>query len=408
MATPIITIWTGTLADIPTGWELCDGNDGRPNLLDKFVKGVSSAEEPGGTGGNSSHTHTIDAHDTHHHTKLQTSGNKEDGTTTSWSTGGSTTNVAHPAHPAISNDTLLPSYYKIAFIYNTTSDIAVKAGVIIIWSGAVDNIPSGFHICDGTENTPDLINKFVYGIPDGTTNPGGTGGSATHNHGGIGSCETHKHKTTGSGVGATSGASYSAVSAYTSTGGAHSHTIDPASNEPLYYTIAYIQATTDTCFPQYGVCMWSGALADIPEGFQLCDGTNSTQDLRERFLKGASTGYASGGNINHSHTTSSDGSHSHTTPKTLGTGSGSASGAYNTVAAGSHSHTLSTVDNNPPHYKLAFIALILVPTIVTNDATNITSTSAKLHGSITDVDDLSITQYGFDYTDEQGNWKWST
>lgn len=30
--------------------------------------------------------------------------------------------------------------------------------------------------------------------------------------------------------------------------------------------------------------MWSGTIATIPDRFQLCDGTNGTPDLRDRFI----------------------------------------------------------------------------------------------------------------------------
>ena len=30
--------------------------------------------------------------------------------------------------------------------------------------------------------------------------------------------------------------------------------------------------------------MWSGTIATIPAGWQLCDGTNGTPDLRDRFI----------------------------------------------------------------------------------------------------------------------------
>lgn len=47
-----IVIWAGTIAEIPSGWALCDGLDGRPNLLDKFVRGVNTViTDPGLTGG---------------------------------------------------------------------------------------------------------------------------------------------------------------------------------------------------------------------------------------------------------------------------------------------------------------------------------------------------------------------
>jgi microcystin-dependent protein len=39
--------------------------------------------------------------------------------------------------------------------------------------------------------------------------------------------------------------------------------------------------------PAGGIIMWSGSLASIPVGWVLCDGTNGTPDLRERFVVGA-------------------------------------------------------------------------------------------------------------------------
>ncbi len=48
----VIQIWAGTIATIPNGWALCDGLSGRPNLLDKFVRGVNTnVTNPGITGG---------------------------------------------------------------------------------------------------------------------------------------------------------------------------------------------------------------------------------------------------------------------------------------------------------------------------------------------------------------------
>jgi len=57
-----IVMWSGTLANIPTGWALCNGSNGTPNLLDRFVLGVSGGENPGATGGANSHTHSTPAH----------------------------------------------------------------------------------------------------------------------------------------------------------------------------------------------------------------------------------------------------------------------------------------------------------------------------------------------------------
>jgi len=76
------------------------------------------------------------------------------------------------------------------------------------------------------------------------------------------------------------------------------------------------------------IMLWSGSSATIPTGWVLCDGTNSTPDLRNRFVVGATSTYAvgaTGGSANaivvsHTHTATStvtDPQHNHT-PQTLG------------------------------------------------------------------------------------------
>jgi hypothetical protein len=51
-----IGIWSGSIATIPTGWALCDGNNGTPNLGDKFVL-CTGAFAVGASGGSTQHTH---------------------------------------------------------------------------------------------------------------------------------------------------------------------------------------------------------------------------------------------------------------------------------------------------------------------------------------------------------------
>lgn len=46
-----IIIWSGSAAAIPTGWLLCDGTSGTPNLRDRFVVGAGSTYAVGATGG---------------------------------------------------------------------------------------------------------------------------------------------------------------------------------------------------------------------------------------------------------------------------------------------------------------------------------------------------------------------
>lgn len=63
----LITLWHGTIANIPAGWVICDGNGGTPNLLATFVEGVATAlTNPGAGGGavgktTAGHTHGLQA-----------------------------------------------------------------------------------------------------------------------------------------------------------------------------------------------------------------------------------------------------------------------------------------------------------------------------------------------------------
>lgn len=61
-----IIMWSGAVGAIPTGWLLCDGTSGTPNLRDKFVIGAGGAYAVGASGGSKdaivvSHTHTFSA-----------------------------------------------------------------------------------------------------------------------------------------------------------------------------------------------------------------------------------------------------------------------------------------------------------------------------------------------------------
>lgn len=59
----VIVMWHGTIATIPTGFVICDGNNSTPNLLAKFVEGVATAAtDPGATGGATAKTTTGHQH----------------------------------------------------------------------------------------------------------------------------------------------------------------------------------------------------------------------------------------------------------------------------------------------------------------------------------------------------------
>ncbi len=66
-----IVMYGKAVIDIPYGWDICDGNNGTPNLVEKFILGTATEAEIGQTGGyaapqmpahvhtQTSHTHTI-------------------------------------------------------------------------------------------------------------------------------------------------------------------------------------------------------------------------------------------------------------------------------------------------------------------------------------------------------------
>lgn len=69
----------------------------------------------------------------------------------------------------------------------------IPRGVIVMWSGSLATIPSGWALCDGTNGTPDLRDRFIFAAGGGSA-PGDTGGTAMFLHSSDGS---HQHNSTG-------------------------------------------------------------------------------------------------------------------------------------------------------------------------------------------------------------------
>ncbi len=113
--------------------------------------------------------------------------------------------------------------------------------------------------------------------------------------------------------------------------------------------------------PPGGIIEWSGAVTDIWPGWALCDGSNGTPDLRDRFVVGAGSGYAvgaTGGEAAVTLTVAQMPTHSHTYSMVSGEGGsikmeGSNFGSYtrNTGPAGEG----KAHENRPPYYALAYI-----------------------------------------------------
>jgi hypothetical protein len=178
----------------------------------------------------------------------------------------------------------------------------------------------------------------------------------------------------------------------TVTGTATGATPTVSDDSTKFATTAFVR----DIIPSGVIVMWSGTIATIPTGWFLCDGSNSTPDLRNKFIiaanaddagaaKTAVTGSAtqSGGTkdaivVSHTHTaTVTDPGHTHTSTFDVWRGSngsnvsaawggGDRRDATNVVGTSNSRVTSITVANStegssgtnqnlPPYYALAFI-----------------------------------------------------
>ena len=164
-----------------------------------------------------------------------------------------------------------PRYTLQVPLSSQESGSGIPSGTIIIWSGSIATIPLGYHLCDGTNGTPDLRTRFILGAgsdslnvtnwpsgwdikPSGYYNPGFTGGEwshvitiaemPNHNHAQIfgqngyplrgANLSNGWNPLGGSGIEVSAGGSGVQIST-SFTGGSQPH-----NNIPLFYSLAYI------------------------------------------------------------------------------------------------------------------------------------------------------------------------
>lgn len=247
------------------------------------------------------------------------------------------------------------------------SGLVIPADGEILFFGAASLIPTGWSIdtaagaafvrgCDAGQgsDTPAGASSHSH------TNPSATGTGGSHTHGLSGSTTTsanvtgadteyrhdnfaksHTHTVGGTSV----------------SGGSHSHTLSSTGSSsalPPYLRLYWIKATKNNQIPIKGVLVWNGAVENIPAGYYLCNGSNSTPDLRSKFVYGASADShigTTGGATSHTHTNSSTGTsstHTHTLTPTIGGSSLYFTGSVNTTASArhGHSHSVSTTSNS--------------------------------------------------------------
>ena len=100
-------------------------------------------------------------------------------------------------------------------------------------------------------------------------------------------------------------------------------------------TTAFAVAAAAAAFPVGGIIMWSGSIATIPTGWALCNGSNGTPDLRNRFVIGAHSDSAGVAN-------------------TTVTGTSTLTGGSKDAIAVSHTHTATSSVSDPGHNHTSF------------------------------------------------------
>lgn len=223
-----------------------------------------------------------------------------------------------PTGPTASYGTNTTQLATCAFV-----QAAIPSGVILLWSGSIASIPSGWALCNGSSGTPDLRDRFVVGA--GTTySVGDTGGAAsvTLTSAQIPS-HTHTITTTGSASSENAHAhTFSGTTSAMSANASHSHSVsDPGHAHSISPTVQNNDG---------------GGSRGRTDGFQSA-AVSATA--------GATTGITiDAANVDHTHTysgtTSTASAHTHTL--TL------SSTAANTGGGTSH-------ENRPPYYALAYI-----------------------------------------------------
>jgi hypothetical protein len=197
----------------------------------------------------------------------------------------------------------------------------VPTGIVAMWSGSQASIPAGWHLCDGTSGTPNLLNRFI-ACAGSTYTVAQVGGavSATVTSDSQG---VHSH-------GGTASAGPFGMTGSVTNDGAHSHSGSTGSHAlsvgelPAHdHGISGVNLVTD-----------GGSTG----GFQ-------TGGYPVGVVGGATVGSTQG----HAHTISADGTHGHTV-----TVSNAPAHTHSIAGDGSHAHNV-TVATLPPYYALCYI-----------------------------------------------------
>jgi len=235
-----IILWSGAIVDIPECWALCDGNNGTPDLTDRFIAGAGGGFNPDDTGGTAfaagevtisinhshssgtlatdsdNHSHTSGTLDTDNDTHSHTSGTLDTDNDSHSHTADGTLAAASDSH-SHGTGTLVMG--------NENNNVIVDRGAINnenVTNNAHQHTISGSTASDA--HTHDVTGNTNNDTHDHAVNAGSTAND-THDHAvNAGSTDSDSH-------------SHNVDSGTTATGGGNENITPP------FYALAYIMRT---------------------------------------------------------------------------------------------------------------------------------------------------------------------
>jgi microcystin-dependent protein len=118
----VITMWSGSVTNVPAGWTLCDGSNGAPDLQDRFIVGAGSQYSTGATGGSDSVSLSVSQLPSHSHDYSRYAGAKQYNTAGNTNHGDNTENYGTQTTSATGGGEAhenRPPFYALAFIMKT-------------------------------------------------------------------------------------------------------------------------------------------------------------------------------------------------------------------------------------------------------------------------------------------------
>lgn len=119
----------------------------------------------------------------------------------------------------------------------------IPSGVIMMWSGTIATIPTGFFLCNGSNSTPDLRNLFIVGADadvSGVAKSTITGAALQTHATGIVGNHVHPVKTSNTSGGATTFVRVGVAAAQDTSQNTDTNTSGNTNNIAPFYALAFI------------------------------------------------------------------------------------------------------------------------------------------------------------------------